>query len=108
MKNQTLVVLYEVSELGSLKTLMTFHIGVKISMDFSHHLRCVCVCVRVCVCVCIKYSFLYISICASQSTCLKTVEFTSDHNFCLFQRSANILLIFICHRIKHIGKGSYI
>ena len=51
MKNQTLVVLYEVSELGSLKTLMTFHIGVKISMDFSHHLRCVCVCACMCVCV---------------------------------------------------------
>ena len=46
VKNQTLVVLYEVSELVSLKTLMTFQTGVGISMDFSHQSKvCVCVCV---------------------------------------------------------------
>ena len=103
VKNQTLVVLYEVSELVSLETLMTFQTGVGISMDVSHQSK-----VCVCVCVCIKYPFLYIFISISKSACLETVTFTSDQTFSLFQRSANILLIFVCHCNKHIGKGSYI
>ena len=58
MENQTLVVLYEVNKLGSLKTLMTFQIGVGLFMDFSHQSKlCVCVCVCVCVFVLSIHAF---------------------------------------------------
>lgn len=41
VKNQTLMVLYEVNKLGSLKTLMTFQIGNGHFIDFPHQSKCV-------------------------------------------------------------------